>query len=561
MTVQVKGDLLAEIDENYFLDLTNAVNATIADPRGVGTIIDDDGEPTLSIDDVTVTEGNSGSVNAVFSVSLSAASGQTVSVGYATADGTAIAGSDYVAAGGNLVFTPGQLTKTVTIQVTGDTLDEIDEAFTVNLSDAVHAVIADGTGVGTILDNDPFPTVSVNNATVTEGDAGTVDATFTVSLNTPSSRTITVDYATADGSATSPADYTAAAGTLTFSPGQTTKTVTVHVNGDLLDEVNETFTVNLSNPSNVTIGDGEGLGTITDNDPLPAVAVDDVTVSEGDSGTVAATFTLSLNVPSGRSLSVDYATADVTATSPADYLAAGGTVTFAPGETSKQVTVLVNGDLLDEANETFRVDLSNPVNATIADGQGTGTITDDDPPVAISVDDASVLEGNFGIVSATFTVSLSSRQRPVRQRRLRDRERDRHSSGRLPGRDRDAHLRSRPDDEAGDRARQRRPARRSERDLLPQPVERSQRNDCGRPGPRHDHERRRPTEPVRQRRNGDRRRLRHDERHLHRHAGPSQWAERECGLLDRGWYGDRTRRLRRDEWRAHVRPGPDHAAP
>ena len=284
VTVLVKGDLIDEVDENYFLDLTNADNATITDPRGVGTIIDDDGETTISIDDVTVTEGNGGSVNAVFSVSLSDASGQTVSVGYATADGTATAGSDYVAAGGNLVFTPGQLTKTVAIQVTGDTLDELDESFTVNLSNAVNAVIADGTGLGTILDNDPFPTVSVNNATVTEGDEGTVDASFTVSLNTPSSRTITVDYSTADGSGTSPADYTAAGGTLTFDPGQSAKTVTVPVNGDLLDEANETFTVNLSNPSNVTIVDGEGLGTITDNDPLPTVAVNDVTVSEGDRG-------------------------------------------------------------------------------------------------------------------------------------------------------------------------------------------------------------------------------------------------------------------------------------
>ena len=402
VTVQVKGDLLAEIDENYFLDLTNAVNAAIADPRGVGTIIDDDGEPSLSIGDVTVTEGNSGTVNANFSVSLSAASGQTVSVGYATADGTANAGSDYVAAGGNLVFTPGQLTKTVTIQVTGDTLDEIDEAFTVNLSDAVHAVIADETGVGTILDDDPFPTVSVNNATVTEGDAGTVDAAFTVSLNTASSRTITVDYSTADGSATSPADYAAAAGTLTFSPGQTTKTVTVHVNGDVLDEVNETYFVNLSSPSNATIGDGEGLGTITDNDPLPAVAVDDVTVSEGDGGTVAATFTLSLNVPSGRSLSVDYGTADV------------------------------------------------------------------------DCDDAR----------------------------------------RLPGGERDRQLRGRRDLQAGDRARQRRPARRGQRDVPHESLEPGERDHRRRAGHRHDRRRRPPGRDLRGRRERPRGQLRAGERHL-----------------------------------------------
>ena len=359
VTVQVNGDLIAEIDETFFVDLSGATNATIGDSRGVGTIIDDDAQPTISIGDVTVTEGNSGTVNANFQVSLSSASGQTVSVGYSTADGTATAGSDYVAVGGSLVFTPGQVTKTVAVPVNGDTLDEIDETFTVNLADAVNAAIADGTGVGTITDDDAPPAVSVGNATVTEGDTGTINANFTVSLSAASGKTITIDYATADGTATAPADYVAGSGTLTFTPGQTTKTVTVLVNGDLLDEANETFFVNLSNPSNVTIADGQGVGTITDNDPLPTVSINDVTVTEGNGGTVNATFTLTLNLPSGRNLSVDYATADGTATAPADYQATSGTATFTAGQTSQQVTVLVNGDVLDEANETFTLNLTN----------------------------------------------------------------------------------------------------------------------------------------------------------------------------------------------------------
>ena len=169
--------------------------------------------------------------------------------------------------------------------------------------------------------------------------------------------------------------------------------MTVPVNGDLLDEANETFFVNLSNPSNVTIADGQGLGTINDNDPLPTVSVNDVTVTEGNGGTVNATFTLSLNGPSGRSLSVDYATADGTATAPADYQATSGTATFTAGQTAQQVTVLVNGDVLDEANETFTLNLTNAVNVTIADPQGTGTINDDDPTPTLSVNDVSVVEG------------------------------------------------------------------------------------------------------------------------------------------------------------------------
>ena len=166
------------------------------------------------------------------------------------------------------------------------------------------------------------------------------------------------------------------------------------VNGDLLDEANETYFVNLTNPTNATIDDGQGQGTITDNDPLPALSINDVTVTEGNTGTVAATYTVTLNTVSGRPVTVDYATANGTAVAPADYQAVNGTLTFTPGQTTKQLTVLVNGDLLDEANETYVVNLTNPGNATIADGQGAGTITDDDPLPALSVNDAAVTEGD-----------------------------------------------------------------------------------------------------------------------------------------------------------------------
>ena len=195
---------------------------------------------------------------------------------------------------------------------------------------------------------------------MTEGNTGTVNATFTVSLSAPSGLNVSVDFATADGTATAPADYTAASGTLTFAPGQTTKQVTVLVKGDLLDEANETFFVNLSNPSNATIADGQGVGTITDDDPLPSLSINDVTVTEGNTGTVAATYTVTLSTVSGRPVTVDYATANGTAVAPADYQAASGTLTFTPGQTTRQLTVLVNGDLLDEANETYFVNLSNP---------------------------------------------------------------------------------------------------------------------------------------------------------------------------------------------------------
>ena len=233
-----------------------------------------------------------------------------MTVHYATANASATAPGDYAAATGTLTFAAGETTKTVTVAVNGDLLDEIDETFTLNLSSAVSATIADPQGVGTITDDDGTPSLSVNDVTVTEGNGSSVNAVFTVSLSAASGQPVSVDYATADGTATAGADYVAASGNLVFNPGQTSRTITVSVTGDALDEIDETSRSALAGAVNATIADDLGLGTITDNDPLPALSVDDVTVTEGDAGTVVATFTVSLNVPSGRAVSVDYATAE-----------------------------------------------------------------------------------------------------------------------------------------------------------------------------------------------------------------------------------------------------------
>src|SRR5439155_555178 len=220
--------------------------------------------------------------------------------------------------------------------------------------------------------------VSIGDTSVVEKNTGKVAANFTVSLSAPSGQTVKVKYATADGTATAGTDYLAKTGTVTFNPGETTKTVTVTALGDTLPEPNETFVVDLSSPTNATIADGQGLGTITDDDAGPALTIGDATVIEGDSGTVDAIFQVTLDAASEQTVTVDFSTADDSATSPDDYLAASGTLTFAPGETTKTVTVTVNGDTQVELDETFFVNLSNESNATVADGQGVGTITNDD---------------------------------------------------------------------------------------------------------------------------------------------------------------------------------------
>ena len=224
--------------------------------------------------------------------------------------------------------------------------------------------------------------LSVNDATVGEG-AGT--ATFTVTLSAASSQTVTVAYATAPGTA-STGDYVTTSGTVTFSPGQTTQPVVVPIVNDILVESAETFTVGLSAPTNATISDGTGIGTIQDDDvSVSALSVNDVTVGEG-AGT--ATFTVTLSAASSQTVTVAYATAPGTA-STGDYVTTSGTVTFSPGQTTQPVVVPIVNDILVESAETFTVGLSAPTNATIADGTGQATITDDDmaggTPVTVTV--------------------------------------------------------------------------------------------------------------------------------------------------------------------------------
>jgi Calx-beta domain-containing protein len=409
--VTVNGDLTHEPDETLALDLSNASNASILDGSGAGTITNDDPIPDVSIDDQSIAEGNGGTSMLTFNVTLSHASADTVTVDYATANGAAtVADGDYVAAVGAVTFSAGQTTKTVDVTVNGDGTHESDETFTVDLSNPVNAGIADGSGLGTIANDDPVPDISIDDQSIAEGNAGTSTLSFNLSLSNPSDQTVTVDYTTTDGTATvAGADYAAASGTVTFDPGQTAKTVDVTVNGDVTNESAETFTVDLSNASNVNILDGSGQGTITNDDQVPDISIDDRSVTEGDSpSTTIMTFNVTLSNPSDQTVTVEYTTNDDTATiAGADYAAASGTVTFDPGQTAKTVDVTVNGDVTHESDETFTVDLSNASNANLLDDSGQGTITDDDASPTISVANASVAEGIVGDATLSFDVTLS----------------------------------------------------------------------------------------------------------------------------------------------------------
>jgi urease beta subunit len=379
--VPAHGDTTIETNETFTVALANPANATISGTGvGTGTITNDDALPTLTIGNATLTEGNSGTVNAVFAVTLSAVSVSTVTVDYSTFDGSAAAPGDYVATSGGLTFTPGQTAKQIIVPVSGDTTIETNETFTVALANPANATVAAaGIATGTITNDDALPTLTIAERAVTEGNSGTVNAVFAVTLSAVSASTVTVDYSTFDGSAAEPGDYVATSGALTFTPGQTAKQIVVAVKGETLNEVNETFTVALANPANATIsGTGVGTGTITNDDAVPSLSINNVSHAEGNSDTTSLTFTVTLSAASGLSVSVDFATADVSAVAPGDYQSQTGSLTFNPGQTTKTITVLVNADVAIEALETFTVALSGPVNASLATGTGTGTILNDD---------------------------------------------------------------------------------------------------------------------------------------------------------------------------------------
>jgi uncharacterized repeat protein (TIGR01451 family) len=224
--------------------------------------------------------------------------------------------------------------------------------------------------------------LSVNDVSLNEGNAGTTSFTFTVSLSAPAGPGgVTFDIATADGTAVAPGDYTAKSLTSqTIPAGSSTYSFTVLVNGDTTPETNETFFVNVTNVTGATVTDGQGQGTIQNDDAAPNLTVNDVSLNEGNAGTTTFTFTVSLSAPApAGGVTFDIATANSTAAAPGDYTAKSLTSQTIPaGSSTYTFDVLVNGDTTPESNETFLVNVTNVVNAIATDGQGLGTIVNDD---------------------------------------------------------------------------------------------------------------------------------------------------------------------------------------
>ncbi|MBA4020492.1 MAG: hypothetical protein C0483_25305 [Pirellula sp.] len=342
--------------------------------------------------------------DAVFAIALSHASATPVEITWETEDGDAAGGSDYESLAGIVTFAPGETIKLISVGTSSDATSESDEAFYVAIVDATGAQIAADVATALIIDDDDLPTVSIyaDSAAAPEQEGW---AQFTITLSQPSERDVLVFWATATGTASddpNDPDFGRGVGVVTFSAGETSKTIRVEILNDKKDEEDEDFYVRLTGADNAVVDVDEASITIADDDAPAQVSIADVIVNEAAG---VATFTLYLNRASQKEITVDVYGEDYTTQWSEDIADLYETVTFAAGEQWKTVNVSIINDQRDEQDEQFFVRLTNAQNAEILDGRATGTIVDDDDLPTVSIDDVALVESD-GV--AYFNVTLSS---------------------------------------------------------------------------------------------------------------------------------------------------------
>jgi predicted extracellular nuclease len=391
--VRVRGDIEEEPNETFCVDLTDIGGAAPGTTHAIGTILNDDaGPPTVSVANGSVLEGTSGVQALVFPVTLSSAPKTTIVVSYhsESCGGTAEPDvnlpayqmRDYIPADGMMYISNG-VNHMITVGVRGDMTIEPDEQFCIKLDSASDGVIGNATATGTIINDDLPPTLSLSDASVSEGDFGLRSAVFTASLTGPLAAPVTFEVTTDTGTAIPDVDYVSRSGfTQTIPAGQTSVNVPININGDTDVEGNETFVVNLGNVTGVPLVDGQGIGTIV-NDDKATLSVGNVSVTEGDSGVRTATFELNLSRAIPTQVTFDVATANGSATAGTDYVARSQLGRIIDGGRTRAVfEVQVSGDAVAEADETFNVTISNVQGATLGNGSAVGTIVNDDGATA-----------------------------------------------------------------------------------------------------------------------------------------------------------------------------------
>ena len=406
VSIPIIGNTTPKGNLKFVLNLTQASGGTIARSQATGTIIDTNPPVGVTVDNPSVIQGTGGSI-ATFHVNLAQASGLPVSISFNTANLTAIAGTDYLAAQGTLTFAPGQTQMTVQVSVLGATAPANPKQFALILTNPVNTTITTPEGVATIINDVAGPNISIANAQAVKPHTGTVNAVFTVTLSESSNQIVTVNFATMDGTAVANADYIPTTGSLTFAAGQTVQTITVPVLGNTTPGPNKEFFVNLSGATDATVTQPQATGTILDEDTIPGVTIDNVSVVTGPAGPLNAVFTVTLSVVGTLPVTVNFATMDGTALAGSDYTATTGTLTFAPGETAKTITVPVATTATPGPTKMFTLNLSGPTNSTITLGQGTATLINGNLAPAVSVGNATVTAPASGSTNAVFTVTLS----------------------------------------------------------------------------------------------------------------------------------------------------------
>lgn len=386
ISVPIFDDALDENQETVQLTLSNPVGASLTNPSQATLFINDNDDPPsvqFSADTYQVDETTN---QAVITMSLTAASGVTVTATYSTVNDSAIANLDYLPTQSTVVIPPGQLRRTSQIPIINDFEIEGNESFSLTLLNSINAIIGSPNRASMTIVDDDVPTVQFNPDSYQIIESGG-QAIFTVTLSQPIDQAVSVVYATTSGTATPDVDYEAIRSTLIFAPNQTVQTFSIPIVDDNNQESDETVKILLEQAERATIGTpNEATLTIIDDDNSPTVqfAQVDYTVSESESSAV---ITVAVSPPSGLPVTIDYTTSDGSADSN-DYLTTLGTLNFVPNQGQAIFIIPINQDLLAEGDETINLTLSNPVNAQLGTANATLTIIDDEmfPTVSFAQD-------------------------------------------------------------------------------------------------------------------------------------------------------------------------------